>query len=180
MGRCYVSLVPDIVSLSAKPQTSNVSLSLGEDTRIPFSLINHGSKSSFSFHVTKSSSLLGYVFPFSLTMNTNDSREGHVVLSSYGENSTFERLTVHAVLNTNYVNRKRVTLFDMWVSVLPTTQPTSRPTATKHVSLRVIPPDRNEVSVKPGTSLELNFTVENLALPDTFSFHVSYNDGCTR
>ena len=58
MGTCSVSLVPDIVSLSAKPSNTAVSLYPGNTIKIPFTLLNLGSNGSFLFEVTKTPALI--------------------------------------------------------------------------------------------------------------------------
>ena len=125
MGTCSVSLVPDIVAFGAKPNTTAVSLRSEETTRVPFTLTNLGSRGSFSFHVTKAASLISYVIPFSLALDANASAAGHVVISSLIDTNTLENLTVTAVAQSDTVNNKEVTLFDIQVSVLSETQPTT-------------------------------------------------------
>ncbi|KAJ7382676.1 hypothetical protein OS493_033734 [Desmophyllum pertusum] len=170
MGTCSVSLVPDILSFSAQSNTTDVSLHPGDTTKVPFTLTNLGSKGSFSFHVTKTSSLISYVVPFSLALDTNASAAGQVVIASRGETSELERLSVKAVSQSDTVNIKEVTLFVIQVSVLSKGQPTTP--ALKHVRLEAVVPS-NDFSIKPGANVEVNFTVTNLASTETFSFHVS-------
>ena len=97
MGTCSVSLVPDIMSFDAKPNTTAVSLRSGESTKVPFTLTNLGSRGSFSFHVTKTSSLISYVIPLSLALDANASAAGHVVIASRSDSSQLQKLTVTAV-----------------------------------------------------------------------------------
>lgn len=165
-----MSLVPDIVSFSAGPSNTDVSLRPGETTKVPFTLTNLGSKGSFIFDVTRTSSLLSYVIPFSLALDTNATAAGHVIIASRGETSELEKLVVKAVAQSETVNIKEVSLFDIQVSVLPETQPTTP--AVKHVRLEAVAPS-NQLSLRPGASLEVNFTVTNLASTKTFTFHVS-------
>ena len=171
MGTCSVSLVPDIVSFGAKPNTTAVSLRSGETTKVPFTLTNLGSKGSFSFRVTKTSSLISYVIPFSLALDANASSAGHVVIASRDDNNKLEKLTVTAVAQSDTVNVKEVTLFDIQVSVLSDTQPTTP--ALKQIRLEAVAPKNNQ-SITPGASLELNFTVTNLAAFENFTFNVSF------
>lgn len=174
MGTCSVSLVPDIVSFRAKPNTTAVSLRSGETTKVPFTLTNLGSKGSFSIRVTKTSSLISYVIPFSLALDANASAAGHVVIASRGDTSKLEKLTVTAVAQSDTVNIKNVTLFDIQVSVLSETQPTTPP--LKQIRLEAVAPN-NHQSIKPGARLEVNFTVTNLAVTETFTFDVSFLSG---
>ena len=176
MGSCSVSLVPDIVSFGAKPNTTAVSLRSEETTRVPFTLTNLGSRGSFSFHVTKTSSLISYVIPFSLALDANASAAGHVVIASRSDTRQLEKLTVTAVAQSDTVNIKEVTLFDIQVSVLSETQPTTP--ALKQIRLEAVAPN-NHQSIKPGTRLELNFTVTNLAAVETFTFNVSFSPRIT-
>jgi len=171
MGTCSVSLVPDIVSFGAKPNTTAVSLRGGETTKVPFTLTNLGSKGSFSFRVTKTSSLISYVIPFSLALDANASAAGHVVIASRDGNRQLEKLTVTAVAQSDTVNVKEVTLFDIEVSVLSDTQPTTP--ALKQIRLEAVVPN-NYQYIKPGARLELNFTVTNLTATETFIFNVSF------
>ena len=171
METCSVSLVPDIMSFGAKPNTTAVSLRSGETTKVPFTLTNLGSKGSFSFRVTKTSSLISYVIPFSLALNANASAAGHVVIASRDDNSQFEKLTVTAVAQSDTVNVKEVTLFDIQVSVLSDTPPTTA--ALKQIRLEAVAP-KNHQSIKPGARLELNFTVTNSAAIEDFTFNVSF------
>jgi len=172
MGTCSVSLVPDIVSFGAKPNTTAVSLRGGETTKVPFTLTNLGSKGSFSFRVTKTSSLISYVIPFSLALDVNASAAGHVVIASRDGNRQLEKLTVTAVAQSDTVNVKEVTLFDIEVSVLSDTQPTTP--ALKQIRLEAVVPNNHQY-IKPGARLELNFTVTNLAATETFTFNVLSN-----
>ncbi|KAJ7382672.1 hypothetical protein OS493_033730 [Desmophyllum pertusum] len=124
------------------------------------------------FHVTKTSSLISYVVPFSLVLDTNVSAAGHVVIASRGETSELEKLFVKAVSQSDTVNVKEVTLFVIQVSVSSKGQPTTP--ALKHVRLEAVVPS-NDFSIKPGANVEVNFTVTNLASTETFSFHVLAN-----
>ena len=175
MGTCSVSLVPDIVSLRAKPNNTFVSLNPGETAKVPFTLVNLGSKGSFSFHVPKTPELISYVIPFSLTLETNSSTAGHVFIKSRGETSQVQSLTVKAVSQSNTVNLKEVNLFDIQVSIMSgaVTQPSRQPTtpSLKHVRLHVVAPV-NHLSITPGERIEVNFTVTNLASAENFTFHV--------
>jgi len=172
MGTCSVGLVPDIVSFGATPNTTVVSLRGGETTKVPFTLTNLGSKGSFSFRVTKTSSLICYVIPFSLALDANANAAGHVVIASRDDNRQLEKLTVTAVAQSDTVNVKEVTLFDIEVSVLSDTQPTTP--ALKQIRLEAAAPN-NHQSIKPGARLELNFTVTNLAAIENFTFNVLSN-----
>ena len=171
MGTCSVSLVPDVVSFGAKPNTTAVSLRSGETTKVPFTLTNLGSKGSFSFRVTKRSSLISYVIPFSLVLDSNASAAGHVVIASRSDNNQVEKLTVIAIAQSETVNINEVTLFDIQVSVLSDTQPTTP--ALKQIRLEAVAPN-NHQSIKPGGFLEVNFTVTNLAAIENFTFNVSF------
>jgi len=171
MGTCSVSLVPDIVSFGAKPNTTAVSLRSGETTKVPFTLTNLGSKGSFSFRVTKTSSLISYVIPFSLALDANASVPGHVVIASRSDTSQLEKLSVTAVAKSDTVNVKEVTLFVIQVSVLSDTQPTTP--ALKQIRLEAVAPNIHQ-SIKPGGSLEVNFTVTNLATIENFTLNVSF------
>ena len=170
MGTCSVSLVPDIVSFSAAPSITDVTLHPGETIKVPFTLINLGSKGSFLFHVTKTSSLISYVIPFSLALDSNATAGGHVVIASRGETSEFEKLAVKAISQSDTVNVKEVTLFHVQVSVLSEELPTTP--AVKRVSLVAVAP-LNHFAIKPGASLQVNFTVTNLASTETFTLNVS-------
>ena len=165
-----MSLVPDIMSFGAKPNTTAVSLRSGETTKVPFTLTNLGSRGSFSLRVTKTSSLISYVIPFSLALDANASASGHVVLSSRSDINQLETLTVTAVTQSDTVNVKEVTLFEIQVSVFSETQPATP--ALKQIRLEAVAPNRHQ-SIKPGARLELNFTVTNLAAIETFTFNVS-------
>ena len=79
-------------------------------------------------------------------------------------------LTVTAVAQSDTVNIKEVTLFNIQVSVLSDTQPTTP--ALKQIRLEAVAPN-NHQSIKPGARLEVNFTVTNLAAIETFTFNVS-------
>ena len=187
MGTCSVSLVPDIVAFGAKPNTTAVSLRSKETTRVPFTLTNLGSRGSFSFHVTKTASLISYVIPFSLALDANASAAGHVVIASLNDTNQLEKLTVTAVAQSDTVNNKEVTLFDIQVSVLSETQPTTPATtpfttpattpfttpALKQIRLEAVAPKSHQ-SIKPGARLELNFSVTNLAAAETFTFNVRF------
>ncbi|CAH3040735.1 unnamed protein product [Porites evermanni] len=85
MGTCSISLVPDIVSLSAKPSNTAVSIYPGNTTKVPFTVLNLGSAGSFSFQVTKAPKLFSYVIPFSLALESNVSAAGYVMIKSLGE-----------------------------------------------------------------------------------------------
>ena len=171
MGTCSVSLVPDIMSFDAKPNSTAVSLRSGKSTKVPFTLTNLGSRGSFSFHVTKTSSLISYVIPFSLALDANASAAGHVVIASRSDTSQLEKLTVTAVALSDTGNIKEVTLFDIQVSVFSETEPTTP--ALKQIRLEAAAPNSRQ-SIKPGARLELNFTVTNLAAIETFTFNVSF------
>jgi len=171
MGTCSVSLVPDIVSFGAKPNTTAVSLRSRETTKVPFTLTNLGSRGSFSFRVTKTSSFISYVIPFSLALDANASAAGHVVIASRGDTNQLEKLTVTAIAQSDTVNIKEVMLFNIQVSVLSETPPTTP--ALKKIRLEAVVPN-NQQSIKPGARLEFNFTVTNLAATETFTFNVSF------
>ena len=183
MGTCSVSLVPDIVAFGAKPNTTAVSLRSEETTKVPFTLTNLGSRGSFSFHVTKTASLISYVIPFSLALDANASAAGHVVIASRNDTNQLEKLIVTAVAQSDTVNNKEVTLFDIQVSVLSETQPTTPATtpfttpattpALKQIRLEAVAPKSHQ-SIKPGARLELNFSVTNLAAVETFTFNVRF------
>ena len=172
MGTCSVSLVPDIMSFGAKPNTTAVSLRSGETTKVPFTLTNLGSRGSFSFHVTKTSSLISYVIPFSLALDANASAAGHVVIASLSDTSQLEKLTLTAVALSDIVNIKEVTLFDIQVSVLSETKATTP--VLKEIRIEAAALNSYQ-SIKPGGRLELSFTVTNLAAIETFTFNVSFS-----
>ena len=179
MGTCSVSLVPDIVAFGAKPNATAVSLRSEETTKVPFTLTNLGSRGSFSFHVTKSASFISYVIPFSLALDVNASAAGHVVIASRIDINQHEKLTVTAVAQSDTVNNKEVTLFDIQVSVLSETQPTT-PAETQHttpalkqIRLEAVAPKSHQ-SIEQGARLELNFSVTNLAAVETFTFYVRF------
>ena len=166
-----MSLVPDIVAFGAKPNTTAVSLRSEETTKVPFTLTNLGSRGWFSFHVTKTASLISYVIPFSLALDVNASAAGHVVIASLIDTNQLEKLTVTAVLQSDAVNNKEVTLFDIRVSVFSETQPTTP--ALKQIRLDAVAPKSHQ-SIKPGARLKLNFSVTNLAAVETFTFRVRF------
>ena len=172
MGTCSVSLVPDIMSFGAKQNTTAVSLRSGETTKVPFTLPNLGSRGSFSFHVTKTSSLISYVIPFSLALDANASAAGHVVIASLSDTSQLEKLTLTAVALSDTVNIKEVTLFDIQVSVLSETKATTP--VLKEIRIEAAALNSYQ-SIKPGGRLELSFTVTNLAAIETFTFNVSFS-----
>lgn len=97
-----------------------------------------------------------------------------MVIASRGDTSQLQKLTVTAVAQSDTVNTKEVTLFDIQVSVLSETEPTTPP--LKQISLEAVVPN-NHQSMKPGASLEVNFTVTNLAATETFTFNVSFLSG---
>lgn len=176
MGICSVSLVPDIVSFRASPNTSAVTLHPGQTTKVPFTLVNLGSKGFFVFHVSKTPSLISYVIPFSLALKTNASTSGHVVIASRGNISEVQTISVKAVAQSDSVNDKEVKLFDLKVLVTPqrqgiTSTPATSTAALKYIQLRANVPTY-ELSLETGESLKFNFTVMNLAAAETFSFDV--------
>ena len=117
MGTCSISLVPDIVSMRAKPSTTTLSLSPGNTTKVPFKLVNLGSKSSFSFEVTKTPALISYVMPFSLVLKANTSTAGQVVIKSRGEVRKPQNLTVKAVIQPGTVHERKIALFSIQVAL---------------------------------------------------------------
>ncbi|XP_068697149.1 von Willebrand factor A domain-containing protein 7-like [Montipora foliosa] len=171
-GTCAVSLVPDIVLLRAKPNSTTVSLLPGETSKLPFTLDNFGSKGSFSFQVTKTPELISYVIPFSPALESNASVAGHVIIKSVGETDEVKNLTVTAVSQSENVNEKIVTLFHILVFVSSGLRPTT--TAIKHVRLVATVPF-HQVSIIAGETAEVNFTLRNLALAEVFSFKVLSN-----
>ena len=131
--------------------------------------------------------MISYVIPFTLTLETNSSTAGHVIIKSRGELSEAKNLSVKAVSQSDNVNVKEMTLFYIQVSVSswpvkhPTTEPRSSTTKTreepltpapKHVRLKANVPYSHLVIV-PGETLKVNFTVKNLASAETFTFNVS-------
>ena len=117
IGTCSVSLVSDIVSLRAKPNTTAVHLYPGNTTKVSFTLMNLGSKGSFSFEVTKAPELISYVIPFSVALEPNASTAGHVIIKSRGGANEMQNLTVKALSRSNNVNVKEVVLFYIQVAV---------------------------------------------------------------
>ena len=177
MGTCSVSLVPDIVSFRVNANTSEVTLYPGETIKVPFTLVNLGSEGSFLFQVTKTSSLINYVIPFSLALNTNASTAGHMVIASRGNTSEVKTISVGAVAQSDTVNVKEVKLFDVKVLVTPrgqriTSTPGTSTAALEYVQLQANVPTQ-KLSLKTRQILKLNFTVMNLAAAETFAFNVS-------
>ena len=117
MGTCSISLVPDIVSMRAKPSTTTLSLSPGNTTKVPFKLVNLGSKGSFSFEVTKTPALISYVMPFSLVLKANTSTAGQVVIKSRGEVRKPQNLTIKAVIQPGTVHERKIALFSIQVAL---------------------------------------------------------------
>lgn len=117
MGTCSISLVPDIVSMRAKPSTTTLSLSPGSTTKVPFKLFNLGSKGSFSFEVTKTPALISYVMPFSLVLKANASTAGQVVIKSRGGVRKPQNLTVKAIIQPGTVHERKITLFSIQVAL---------------------------------------------------------------
>ena len=177
MGTCSISLVPDIVLFKVNPNTSDVTLYPGETIKVPFTLVNLGSKGSFLFRVTKTSSLITYVIPFSLTLKTNASTTGHVVIASRAHTSEVKTISVKAVAQSIDVNVKEVNLFNVTVFVTPrgqriTSTPGTSTAALKYIRLQANVPT-HDLSLETGESSKFNFTVMNLATAETFTFHVS-------
>ena len=94
-----------------------------------------------------------------------------MVIASRSDNNQVEKLTVTAIAQSDTVNIKEVTLFDIQVSVLSEKQPTTP--ALKQIRLEAVTPN-NHQSIKPGGFLEVNFTVTNLAAIEHFTFNVSF------
>ena len=174
MGTCSISLVPDIVSLRAKPSNTAVSLYPGNTIKIPFTLLNLGSNGSFLFEVTKTPAFISYVMPLSLILPTNASALCQVVIkSSTGEvNEVLNLLTVNAVSQLSNVDLRRVALFSIQVSVVPGRKTHTTVPAFPHLPLEAAV-TKDRFSLTDGGRLEVIFTVQNLALDDTFTFHVS-------
>ena len=172
MGTCSVSLVPDIVSLRAKPNTTAVHLYPGNTTKVFFTLVNLGSKGAFSFEVTKAPELISYVIPFSVALEPNASTAGHVIIKSRGEANEVQNLTVKAVSQSNKVNEKEMALFYIQVTVSSRNIPQPTTPVPKHVRLEAVVPD-DHFSMTPGATLAVNFTVKNVASAETFIFQVS-------
>ena len=97
--------------------------------------------------MTKTSSLISYVIPFSLALDANASAAGHVVIASRSDISQLEKLTVTAVAQSHTVNTKEVTLFDIQVSLLSESEPTTP--ALKQIRLEAVAP-KSRQSIKPG------------------------------
>ncbi|XP_068751662.1 von Willebrand factor A domain-containing protein 7-like [Montipora capricornis] len=173
IGTCSVSLVPDIVSLSARPNSTSVFLNPGEKTKVPFTLTNLGSEGSFSFHVTRTSELISYVMPFSLILQINTSATVHVMIKSRGVTNDVMNLTVKAVSQSSIANVKEVTLFYILVSTVvePEVEPTLKPVLLKGEVVK----DQPRLSMIPGESLEVRFKVENLASAENYTFNVLSN-----
>ena len=89
--------------LEINANTSEVTLYPGETIKVPFTLVNLGSEGSFLFQVTKTSSLISYVIPFSLALNTNASTTGHMVIASRGNTSEVKTISVRAVAQSDTV-----------------------------------------------------------------------------
>ena len=160
----------DTVSLKANPSTTAVSLHYGDSTKVPFKLINLGSNGSFSFEVTNTSALICYVMPSSLVLQTNATATGELAINSRDENERVYNLTIEAVLHSSKVSVRKIPLFSVQVSVSKA-QPKTK--IFNHLRLEaVIPADR--FSLAPGESLDVNFTIRNLMLDNTFTFHVSF------
>ena len=121
--------------------------------------------------LSNSSSITGRVQPSSVSLETNQTTPCLLILTCQQDGRQLEKLTVTAVAHSDTVNVKEVTLFDIQVSVLSDTQPTTP--ALKQIRLEAVAP-KNHQSIKPGTVLELNFTVTNLAAVETFTFSVSF------
>lgn len=117
MGTCSISLVPDIVSVRAKPSITTLSLSPGNTTKVPFKLVNLGSKGLVSFEVTKTPALISYVMPFSLVLKANASFAGQVVIKSRGEVRKPQNLTVKAVIQQGTVHERKIALFSIQVAL---------------------------------------------------------------
>lgn len=117
MGTCSINLVPEIVSMRAKPSTTSLSLFPGDTTKVPFKLVNLGSKGSFSFEVTKVPALISYVMPFSLVLKANTSTAGQVVIKSRGEVRKPQNLTVKAVIQPGTVHERKIALFSIRVAL---------------------------------------------------------------
>ena len=168
-GTCSISLVPDTVSLRAKPNTTAVSLYPGNTTRVLFTLTNLGSKGSFAFEVTNAPALISYVTPFTLALQTNATTFGHLVINSRSETIEVQNLTVMAVSQSDEVNVKKVALFSIQVSVLSESGPA---TPADTVSLKANP-STTAVSLHSGDSTKVPFKLINLGSNGSFSFEVT-------
>ena len=159
----------DTVSLKANPSTTAVSLYSGDSTKVPFKLINLGSNGSFSFEVTNASALICYVMPSSLVLQTNATATGELAKNSRDASERVYNLTVEAVLYSSKVSVRKIPLFSIQVSVSKA-QPKTE--IFNHLRLEAVIPD-DRFSLAPGKSLDVNFTIRNLMLDNTFTFHVS-------
>ena len=138
---------------------SEVTLYPGETIKVPFTPVNLGSEGSFLFQVTKTSSLISYVIPFSLALNTNASTAGHMVIASRGNTSEVKTISVRAVALSDTVNVKEVKLFDVKVFVTPrgqriTSTPGTSTVALEYVQLQANVPTQ-KLSLKTGQILVL-------------------------
>ena len=159
----------DTVSLKANPSTTAVSLHSWSSTKVPFKLINVGSNGSFSFEVTNASALICYVIPSSLVLQTNATATGELAINSRDESERVYNLTVEAVLHSSKVSERKIPLFSIQVSVSKAPRKTK---VLNHLRLEAVMPD-DRFSLAPGESLDVNFTIRNLMLDNTFTFHVS-------
>ena len=131
--------------------------------------------------------MISYVIPFTLTLETDSSTAGHVIIKSRGELSEAKNLSVKAVSQSDNVNVKEMTLFYIHVSVSswpvkhPTAEPRSSTTKTreepltpalKHVRLKANA-HYSHLVIVPGETMKVNFTLKNLASAETFTFNVS-------
>ena len=141
----------------------------GETIKVPFTLVNLGSEGSFLFQVTKTSSLISYVIPFSLALNTNASTTGHMVIASRGNTSEEKDNKREGCCTVRYCDVK--VFVSPWGQQITSTPGTST-AALEYIQLQANVPTQ-KFSLKTGEILKLNSTVMNLAAAETFTFNVS-------
>lgn len=108
--------------------------------------------------------------PSSLVLQTNATATVELAINSRDESERVYNLTIEAVLHSSKVSVRKIPLFSVQVSVSKA-QPKTK--IFNHLRLEaVIPADR--FSLAPGESLDVNFTIRNLMLDNTFTFHVSF------
>lgn len=78
-------------------------------------------------------------------------------------------MTVEVVLHSSKVSVRKIPLFSIQVSVSKAKPKTD---IFNHLRLEAVIPD-DRFSLAPGKSLDVNFTIRNLMLDNTFTFHVS-------
>lgn len=170
-GVCELSAVTQVLNLKADNNQSRLNVTVGERSKLEFTITNMGTKNAFTLQLSESEYYIGYVTPFNFKIDHRELIRCKVVLIGKRETGYNKaRLAVEAVPLKREMIAEDMPLLKMDVIVQARKQDVPKPLLGWNITTDLDP--KPLLIIQYGVKAELKFTVTNNGLAGTFYFKV--------